>query len=62
MSFLVVLVEKWMVIPALPGGLIIYQGNPSMSPKRTPMFEGVFIGTSRKEFTSREAERLIAEI
>ena len=24
-------------IPGLPGGLIIYQGNPSISPKRTPM-------------------------
>ena len=23
--------------PGLPGGLIIYQGNPSISPKRTPM-------------------------
>ena len=26
-----------MAIPGLPGGLIIYQGNPSISPKRTPM-------------------------
>ena len=26
-----------MAIPGLPGGLIIYQGNPSISPKKTPM-------------------------
>ena len=26
-----------MAIPGLPGGLIIYQGNPSIAPKRTPM-------------------------
>ena len=26
--------------PRLPGGLIIYQGHPSISPKRTPMFVG----------------------
>ena len=25
----------------LPGGLLIYQGNPSISPKRTPMTEGL---------------------
>ena len=29
--------KKWMAIPGLPGGLIIYQGYPSISPKRTPM-------------------------
>ena len=26
------------VLFGLPGGLLIYQGNPSMSPNRTPMF------------------------
>ena len=35
-SLLVVLVETYMAIPGLPGGLIIYQGNPSICPKRTP--------------------------
>ena len=24
-------------IPGIPGGLIIYQGNPSICPKRTPV-------------------------
>ena len=36
--FLVVLVEKSRAIPiGLPVGLIIYQGYPSIYPKRTPM-------------------------
>ena len=30
--------KKWMAIPGLPGVLLIYQGNPSISPRRTPMF------------------------
>ena len=30
----------WVSIPGLPGGLIIHQGNPSISPKRTPMGSG----------------------
>ena len=29
--------NRWVSIPGLPGGLIIYQGNPSISPKITPM-------------------------
>ena len=33
---LVVLVDKSVAIPGLPGGLIIYQGTPSISPERTP--------------------------
>ena len=32
-----VLLEKSRAIAGLPGGLIIYQGKPSISPKRTPM-------------------------
>ena len=29
--------NRWVPIPGLPGGLFIYQGNPSISPKRTRM-------------------------
>ena len=29
--------NRWVSIPGSPGGLIIYQGNPSICPKRTPM-------------------------
>ena len=36
MSFLVVLVEK-KDGPGFPGGFIIFQGNPSICPKRTPV-------------------------
>ena len=41
--FLVVLVEKSTAFPGLPGGLIIYQGNPSICAKRTPMIRAAHL-------------------
>ena len=29
--------KRWVSIPGLPVGLIMYQGNPSISPERTPL-------------------------
>ena len=53
--------QKWMAIPGLPGGLIIYQGCPSISSKRTPMYSwptfATSLGSSESKLESLQGTR-----
>ena len=50
-TFWVVLLEEYVAIPGLPGGFIIYQGNPSISifAKRTPMVLLLHLPSNRQK-------------
>ena len=44
--------------PGLPGGLIIYQGNPSISPKRTPMVKHL-VGFSSASISETQPPKIM---